>query len=477
MLLAVSRIGYSIEQSLADLVDNCIDARASSVLIRFVRNAKSLITIAVVDNGIGMSERELDQAMQFAAEIEHKRGDLGKYGLGMKSASFSHSRSLSVASRRKGVASGRRWTTDSIRRGWICETISRQDAAGLLDESWFGVGTARHATVVLWDSLPRFARSREPVDVLINGLLKGVALHLGLHFHRFIERGLRIYLDSFNEDSGIEGPSQEVPALNPFGYTESGKSDYPRKFELRIPNVGLLALNAHIWPPKAKSANYKLGGGKVAQRQGFYFYRNNRLIQAGGWNGWQSDAEPHLSLARVSIDLPSRLDEVFEPNVQKSLIEVPPGFSDALDLAHNGTRTLRDYVKDALIVYGRGRRATKDFPLLPVAGLTKQLAKSFRKRIAPSARRVREVGFKWRPLAKGKFFEMDRDQSVIVLNSQYRRLVLKGAASSAGDAPLLKTSLFLLLETRFDRQRTSKIDKQWLSLCNELLVRAARAQR
>jgi hypothetical protein len=65
-----------------------------------------------------------------------------------------------------------------------------------------------------------------------------------------------------------------------------------------------LDLEAHIWPSNSTGLGYKLGGGKVAERQGFYFYRNDRLIQAGGWNKWrESDAEPHSSLARVKINI------------------------------------------------------------------------------------------------------------------------------------------------------------------------------
>ena len=86
-----------------------------------------------------------------------------------------------------------------------------------------------------------------------------------------------------------------------------------------------MVAECHIWPPQSHALGYRLGGGKVALRQGFYFYRNNRVIQAGGWNGVRGDdGEPHLSLARVKIDLPSELDSMFKLDVTKSRLDPSP---------------------------------------------------------------------------------------------------------------------------------------------------------
>jgi hypothetical protein len=475
MLLAVSRIGYSLEESLADLVDNSIDATASGILIRFARAGRAISQVAIVDDGVGMTETELDQAMQFAAELDHKRHDLGKYGLGLKSASFSHCESLTVLTRHRGVAAGRRWTKESIRNDWSCESIGSSDARAGLDRSWFGVDVGTHGTVVLWEGLPRLATPREAIDVLLNSVFKRLSLHLGLHFHRFVQRGLRIHLDAIDERTGETGPPQEVLALDPVGYAQSGKPDYPKAFGLSFAGTAI-QLKAHIWPPKSKSPNYRLGGGKVAQRQGLYFYRNDRLIQAGGWNGWQNDAEPHLSLARVTIDLPPSLDEVFEPNVQKSIIDVPDAFVAKLDTARDGSHSLRDYLRDAQAVYRRGAKSPTDFPVVPGRGLAKPLQRQLRKSLVGGGKRVRVASFRWEGLSDEQFFRLDRDTPAIVLNTKFRRAVLHGANGSAGDAPLVKTLLFLLLRDEFDRVRESKNDRDWLDLCNEMLTRSARRQ-
>ena len=129
-------------------------------------------------------------------------------------------------------------------------------------------------------------------------------------------------------------------------------------------------MKAHIWPPNAKDPQYKLGGGRVAARQGFYFYRNKRLIQAGGWNGWREhDAEPHSSLARVAVDMPPELDRHFRLNVQKSKVDVPPNFVSALEAARSGVTTFAHYVRDAVDVYRSAVTMPSTIPLTLGAGI------------------------------------------------------------------------------------------------------------
>ena len=111
---------------------------------------------------------------------------------------------------------------------------------------------------------------------------------------------------------------------------------------------GMLNMIAHIWPAKSEKPEYKLGGGRVAERQGFYFYRNNRLIQGGGWNKVrESDSEPHFSLARVLIDLPPSLDAAFGLTIQKSKVVPPSPFKSLVKAAKAGNTTFEDYIAAA----------------------------------------------------------------------------------------------------------------------------------
>jgi HSP90 family molecular chaperone len=112
---AIARIGYSLEESIADLIDNSLDAQATDVLIRFIYDRKNIHRIFVVDNGHGMREETLRRAMQFGSTLRHEKTDLGKYGIGLKSASLSQCNQFSVISRVDKEVSGRRWSSDQPR--------------------------------------------------------------------------------------------------------------------------------------------------------------------------------------------------------------------------------------------------------------------------------------------------------------------------------------------------------------------------
>src|SRR5262249_35177819 len=144
--------------------------------------------------------------------------------------------------------------------------------------------------------------------------------------HRFVagpRPRLRIHLETLNVASNELSPAFPVQPLDPFSYNHSGARSYPKEFRIDIPQLGLLPCTAHIWPPRTKELGYKLGGGSVARRQGFYFYRYDRLIQAGGWNNYREDGEPHLSLARVAIDLPPKFQGFFSIRFNKAAIDAP----------------------------------------------------------------------------------------------------------------------------------------------------------
>jgi len=268
---------------------------------------------------------------------------------------------------------------------------------------------------------------------------------------------------------------QPIAAINPFGYPTSGHADYPRGVRVDIPQVGALSVRACIWPPNSKDIAYKLGG-KAAQRQGFYFYRRDRLIQAGGWNGViEHEAEPHSSLARLAIDLPAELDGQFGLSVQKSRVVTPPAFSSAIleSKDADGEPWLARYRKAANQAYRHDDRAVDDFPLTPVTGLPGELIQLAREELADGReRKIRGVRIEWATLAGPDFFELDREQLTIRLNKNYRSAVLGGQRGTTTDAPIVKILLFLLLQEDFDRNRMSGGRKERLDAINRLLSEA-----
>ena len=476
VLQAFQRVGYDLHEAIADLIDNSVDAGAGRVLIRFVRAEERLLRVYVVDDGRGMTARELTDAMAFGRRSGKGPLDLGKYGMGLKSASFSQCDILTVVSRRAGRVGGRRWTADNIRSGWLCDRLASRAAAGHLDQVWDFVDPSTSGTLIQWDEL-RLPIARDRVDAALAQLIAESRLHLAIHFHRLLEAGrIEIALDAVNVDTEEIGPEHIVEPMDPFAYGTSGRRGYPKTFRCEVSDIGRLKLEAHIWPRHSRLPGYRLGGGRVSQRQGFYFYRNDRLIQAGSWNGWRDDAEPHASLARVAVDLPSEFDDAFGLTLQKTGLVTPRAFLDALTAARSGRKPFTEYLQDAIETYrATGPPPVSEPPLAPVTGLTAGLRLKIRRILTDGGGGTRPMRFEWSELPADRFFKLDQDTEVIQLNSLYRGVVLNGARASSADAPLVKMLLFLLLREELDRERMSANAREWLEECQNLLVAAARS--
>src|SRR6185295_8851854 len=138
-------------------------------------------------------------------------------------------------------------------------------------------------------------------------------------------------------------------------------------------------------------------GGSAAAKQGFYFYRNDRLIQVGGWNKLRDhETDPHLSLARVAVDLPPDMDSLFHLDVQKSSLDVPAGFDNAVKAAMAGALSWSDYLRDAQAAYRRGESAApENAPVVLGKGVTRGLQSRAKKVLTQGEKRQRKVQFKW----------------------------------------------------------------------------------
>jgi hypothetical protein len=139
----IRRIGYDLDEALADIVDNSVDAKARNVLVRFIRSKNQVERLIVADDGVGMPERQLHRIMQYGVRVSHAKKDLGKYGIGLKAASLSQCSSVSVISRQDGKTSGRRWTMESIGMDWRVEVIEPKAAHAFFNRSWSPVKNAR----------------------------------------------------------------------------------------------------------------------------------------------------------------------------------------------------------------------------------------------------------------------------------------------------------------------------------------------
>ncbi|MFM1990352.1 MAG: hypothetical protein RJA99_3309 [Pseudomonadota bacterium] len=475
LIRALRQIGYSFEQALADLIDNSISAGAENVLVRFTVDRDSICSVAVADDGEGMTPARLAEAMKFGSETDLTRRTLGKYGMGMKLASLSHAQTVTVLTRRDGVASARRWSVHGIEAGWSCEQVSEDDAHAALSAPWCRLDLRRHGTVVVWDQVDRLHAGARGFKDMMRQLQRRLQVHLGMTFHRFIEgtaagRKVRLMMD-LQEHGAYEQPHfLTVRPLNPFGYSSSGHPDYPKRFEIDFGGGHTISAEACIWPANSDDDAYRLGN-RAASRQGFWFYRNDRLIQAGGWNGVvQNDAEPHGSLARVRVDLPDSLDAQFGLNVQKSAVVTPPSFAAAVSAATSADgSTFDDYRRTAQQVYRRtDARAERELPLIPGSGVPAKLRKIVASRLA-GGQGGRELDFTWAELEdETQVFEIDRESRRILLNRRLR----EGSSIHGGvDVQLLKMCLFFILQEDVDCDRLSGARRERVETINAVLGR------
>lgn len=473
-------LGYKIDQAIADLVDNSINAKAAHVLIRFVYSGEKIMAVVIADDGSGMSDGELSEAMRLGTIQDYQDTSLGKYGLGLKLASLSHARVLSVITKRHDEYFGRRWTPESFADGWKIEKLSRNVCNDFFDAQ--GVDFLDHSesgTLVVWQDIDRIPIQSKGVDATIEQIEKKLKVQLGLHFHRFIEDGrLEIRIDRHKLNTKPSRIYKTVNALNPFGYSQSGANQFPKVFNVKLPDIGHFSATAHIWPPNSTQREYKLGG-RTAAMQGFYFYRNDRLIQAGGWNGVvEAESEPHGSLARVMIDLPPALDSHFGLNVQKSTVVSPSIFEGAVrtSLAADGTR-FSEYRAAAERTYRqKDERAVFQQTAIP-QGIGRPLEMLSENLILGDSSHARRITMRWSRLESDDFFAISDEDDEIIINSLYRDAIMGARRKSSADAPVLKLLLFFLTKDLLYKERISKKRRDEMEVWNRLLSEAAKTER
>jgi len=319
-------IGYDLPVAVADLVDNSIAAEATVVRID-MRFAGKDSSIRISDNGIGMSERMLVEALRFGTRRSYGLHDLGKFGLGLKVASLSQCRRVTVASR--SSSSGRiqlaRWDLDHIEMTdrWEIIRPGSKDCSDVTAPIHLGRGT-----VVLWESLDRVlrykAREGRWAHEEFRRLEREVEGHLGMVFHRFINRDARrrarlvLYMND-----------RLIAPWDPFARQEPNTMVLTQQRLALIEGRGAhhIVVRPFVLPPEARfstpQAHSNAGGPhRWNKQQGFYFYRNDRMIQAGGWSRLRTSDE-HTKLARISIDFPPSSDDIFELNVSKTQVRIP----------------------------------------------------------------------------------------------------------------------------------------------------------
>ncbi len=325
LLESMRDIGYSFESALADIVDNSISAEATQIQITNDLDEEQQPYLAILDNGRGMGPEDLTAAMRHGSRSPREvreAGDLGRFGLGMKTASFSQCRRLTVVSAQAGVREARCWDLDQVveRDEWILRVLDQAtiDSLPLVDQ----LGAT--GTLVLWQKLDRLdALGPHPDQVYeaLNAMFSTARPHLALTFHRFIapEPGD----GTVKVEISVNGAP--LDALDPFARLMSPQSD-PHEAEVLRMDQGQIQVQAFTLPHHQRIANDQLRalemGSSLVETQGLYVYRARRLIAGGTWLGMARRAEI-TKLLRVRVDVPTSLDAEWSVDVRKSRVRPP----------------------------------------------------------------------------------------------------------------------------------------------------------
>lgn len=328
-------IGYDFKHAVADIVDNSIAAKASQVAIDMRFDGEDS-WLRIADNGTGMSGTTITEAMRFGTEREYEADELGKFGLGLKTASLSQCFRFTVASRIDKSTRRievRQWDlehVESTNRWEIIDVPASERPDALIEPLQNSTGT-----VVLWEHLDRVLGYKIPWgDRARNGffrLAEELDLHLGMVFHRFLSGEARR-----RKKLKITINGTTVEAWDPFARSEKATISLPdQEFEITSDDgPGLVAYRPYILPPRERFSSLKeferlAGPGKWNYQQGFYIYRADRMIQSGGWS-YMRTSDEHTKLARVALEFMPDLDSAFDLNVAKARVNLPASLKQLL---------------------------------------------------------------------------------------------------------------------------------------------------
>ncbi|WP_273159891.1 ATP-binding protein [Bacteroides fluxus] len=327
MLMGSMRsMGYSFEAAIADVIDNSISAQCSFVKLLFPTTYTDSKAIGVLDDGVGMNAETLFEAMRYGSSDsseERDENDLGRFGLGMKSASMSQCRILTVVSKQDNVYCCYTWDYNIIceQKRWIVieHTLKEIEALPYIEE----LKSIETGTLVIWQDFDIIEKSNDGrVFDFLNDQKDILDKYLGLIYHRFLSDAkkskLKIYINN-----------GRVKPLDPFLESHSKTtSKKERTIEINDSNgvERLITIKPFILPyaTDLSDKDKQLVGGieNLRSKQGFYIYRNRRLIIWGTWFGMKPRAELTKN-ARIRVDIPNTLDDIWGINIMKQKAIIP----------------------------------------------------------------------------------------------------------------------------------------------------------
>ena len=350
MINSMRAMGYSFESALADIVDNSVSAKSTRIEIICPTADDATPFLCILDNGCGMSRDRLIESMRYACrnpDHARERSDLGRFGLGLKTASMSQCSRLTVLSKTSEGVTGAVWDLKVIREteDWSLLLLSDNDCKQV--PRYESLDAFDSGTMVVWEDFDRMDLGSDPIHALLEKVGLG-AEHLSLIFHRFItgEKDLP------KIDIYVNGTSLE--AKDPFGESFSRVSCRMHDEYIRVGEFPVITVTGYTLPHQnlmSESERNRLGikdGARTwGDDQGFYVYRGGRLIYWGGWLRLKQKAQL-AKLCRVKVDVPNCMDHLWELDIKKSKATPPRVVRDRL------SRLLED-LQEGSVISQRGR--------------------------------------------------------------------------------------------------------------------------
>lgn len=333
MLMGSMRsMGYSFEAAVADIIDNSISAKCSTVKILFPTTPMDVCAVGILDDGTGMSQETLVEAMRYgssASEDVRDENDLGRFGLGLKSASLSQCKVLTVVSYYDGKVSAYSWDYDYIleKKNWIAKELTENEIKEL--PYFLEIKKQRKGTLVIWQEFDTIFKSSDGlVYDALNDLKDKLDDALALIFHRFLSAGKKRI--SFFVNNHMIRPQDPFLESHPKTTTKKERTIAIRDAYGVERHV---SIKPYILPfaTDLTEKDRKLIGGieNLRMRQGFYVYRNNRLIIWGTWFGMKPRAELTKN-ARIRVDIPNTLDDIWSIDIKKQTASIPKSIQQQL---------------------------------------------------------------------------------------------------------------------------------------------------
>ena len=318
----LKNVGYNFNSAVADILDNSISAKSRNVRVKFLDKDIKNVAVEITDDGFGMTHEELAENMIIACKdssFEREKNDLGRFGSGMKMASFSQCNKLTVVSKKEGhQVAAFSWDLEKIKETnqWLLNELEEEDIKSLkhLNEDLL----TSSGTQVIWENLdPWKTDYDEEKQKFIQDASNELKNYLALHFHKFLEARGKNRLS-------IKVQGENLKPLNPFFEGWDGhQCDHTEDLTVR---GGKIECTVHTIPHHSRIPTNKFNQEQIDElykRSGIYIYRSNRLIIASGWMGIARPGKL-ADLGRLEIHIPPTLDADWKLDVQKSEVQIDP---------------------------------------------------------------------------------------------------------------------------------------------------------